>query len=161
MTPWWYLKSPHGSDSTLPAKTNSLQDWRTVSCIKLWVILQTFSLTFSFSSLKYTQLKSLSHVRIRGRFVILLSFGEGRRLSLCTDNNGVFTGVFSCWHAACEEAGRAAYSQLCLHVTGEYNHQQACISSQTIEYVARHPVNTQRVHLYFRTRSQKLEISSV
>ncbi len=42
--------------------------------------------------------------------------------------NGVFTGIFSCRHVACEDAGRAAYSQLSLHVTGEYNRQQAGIS---------------------------------
>ncbi len=57
--------------------------------------------------------------------------------------NGVFTGVFTCQHVACEDAGQAAYSQLRLYITGKYNHQQAGISSQTIEYVARHPVYTQ------------------
>ncbi len=39
--------------------------------------------------------------------------------------NGVFTGVFTCQSVACEDAGRAGYSQLRLNVTGEYNHQQA------------------------------------
>ncbi len=73
--------------------------------------------------------------------------------------NVVFTGVFTCRHVACEDAGRAAYNQLRLLVTGEYNRQQAGISSQISEYVARHPVYTQRVHSYLR--SQKLEISSV
>ncbi len=58
---------------------------------------------------------------------------------------------------ACEDTGRAAYSQLRLHVTGECNRQQAGISNQTTEYVAHHPVYAQRVHSY----SQKLEISSV
>ncbi len=43
-------------------------------------------------------------------------------------NNGVFTGVFSCWRVACEDAGQAVYNQLCLHITGEYNHHQAGIS---------------------------------
>ncbi len=43
-------------------------------------------------------------------------------------NNGVFTGVFSCWHVACEDAGRVVYSELRLHVTGKYNPQQAGIS---------------------------------
>ncbi len=76
-------------------------------------------------------------------------------------NNGVFTGVFTCRCAACEDAGRAAYSQLRLHITGEYNRQQAGISSQTTDYVARHPVYAQRVHSYSRTRSQKLEISNM
>ncbi len=75
--------------------------------------------------------------------------------------NGVFTGVFTCQRVACEDAGRAAYSQLRSRVTGEYNRQQASISSQTTEYVARHLVYTQWVHLYSRMRSQKLEISSV
>ncbi len=56
-------------------------------------------------------------------------------------------GVFICRRVACEDAGRAAYSQLRLHTTGEYNRQQAGISSQTTEYVARHPVYTQRVAL--------------
>ncbi len=73
--------------------------------------------------------------------------------------NSVYTDVFTCQHVACEGAGWAAYSQLRLHVTGEYNRQQAGISSQTSEYVARHPVYTQRVHSY--SRSQKLEILSV
>ncbi len=73
----------------------------------------------------------------------------------------VFTGVFTCQRLTGEDAGRAAYSLLRLHVTGEYNHQQAGISSQTTEYVARYPVYTQRVHLYSRTRSQKLELLSV
>ncbi len=41
---------------------------------------------------------------------------------------------------ACENAGWAAYSQLHLHVTGEYSRQQTSINSQTTEYVARHPV---------------------
>ncbi len=35
--------------------------------------------------------------------------------------NGVFAGVFSSWYVACEDAGQAVYSQLRLHVTGEYN----------------------------------------
>ncbi len=74
-------------------------------------------------------------------------------------NNGVFTGVFTCRCVACEDAGRATYSQLCLYVTSEYNRQQAGISSQTTEYVARHPIYTQQIHSY--SRSQKLEISSV
>ncbi len=39
------------------------------------------------------------------------------------------------------------YSQLRLHVTGEYNRQQAGISYQTTEHVARCPVHTQRVSL--------------
>ncbi len=39
-------------------------------------------------------------------------------------NNGVFTGVFTCQRVACEDAGRAAYGQLRLHVTGEYNHRK-------------------------------------
>ncbi len=47
-----------------------------------------------------------------------------------------------------------------LHVTDEFNRQQAGISSQTTEYVARHPVYTQRVHSYSRLRSQKLDTSS-
>ncbi len=37
-------------------------------------------------------------------------------------------GVFNCRHVVCEGALRAAYSQLRLHVTGEYNRQQADIS---------------------------------
>ncbi len=75
--------------------------------------------------------------------------------------NGVFMVVCSCWHVACEDVGRAVYSPLCLHVTGEYNRQQAGISSQTTEYVAYHPVYTQQVYLYLHTRLQKIEISSV
>ncbi len=67
--------------------------------------------------------------------------------------------VFTCRCVACEDAGRAVHSQLLLLITGEYNRQQAGISSQTTEYVARHPVYTQRVHSY--SRSQKLEILSV
>ncbi len=66
-------------------------------------------------------------------------------------DNGVFT------RAACEDAERAAYSQLRLYVTDEYNRQQVGISSQTTEYVARHPVYKHRVHSY----SRKLEILSV
>ncbi len=73
--------------------------------------------------------------------------------------NGVFTGIFTCQHVACEDAGWAMYSQLRLHLTDKYNRQPAGISSQTTEYVARHPVYTQPVHSY--SRSQKLEISSV
>ncbi len=53
----------------------------------------------------------------------------------------------------------SAYSQLRLQVTNKYNHQQAGISSQTTEYVARHPVYTQRIHSY--SRPQKLEILCV
>ncbi len=45
-------------------------------------------------------------------------------------NNGVFTVVFSCWCVACEDTGRAAYSQLCLHVIDEYDRQQAGISCE-------------------------------
>ncbi len=41
---------------------------------------------------------------------------------------GVFTDVFSRRCVACEDAGRAVDSQLHLHVTGEYNRQQAGIS---------------------------------
>ncbi len=74
-------------------------------------------------------------------------------------NDGVFSGVFTCRLVACEDAGQAVYSQLHLHVTGEYNRQQVGISSQTTEYVAHHPVYRQRVHSY--SCSQKLEISSV
>ncbi len=66
---------------------------------------------------------------------------------------------WTCRRVACEDAGQAAYRQLRLHVTGKYNRQQVGISSQTTEYVARHPVYTQQVHLY--SRSQKLKISSV
>ncbi len=47
--------------------------------------------------------------------------------------NGVFTGVFTCRCVACEDAGRAAYSQLHLHVTGKYYRQQTGISCQTTE----------------------------
>ncbi len=36
---------------------------------------------------------------------------------------GVFTGILSYSHVACEDAGRATYSQLSLRVTGEYNRQ--------------------------------------
>ncbi len=43
-------------------------------------------------------------------------------------NNGVFMGILSCRCVACEDAGRAAYIQLHLHVTGEYNRQQAGVS---------------------------------
>ncbi len=82
-------------------------------------------------------------------------------ITLKDHNNGVFTGIFTRQCVACEDAGRAAYSQLRSHITGEYNRQQAGISSQTTEYVARHPVYTQRVHSYSRTRSQNLEILSV
>ncbi len=42
-----------------------------------------------------------------------------------------------------EDAGRAVYSQLRLHMTGEYDRQQAGISYQTTEHVARRPVYTQ------------------
>ncbi len=42
-------------------------------------------------------------------------------------------GVFTCRRVACEDTGRAEDSQLRLHVTGEYNRQQAGISSQTTE----------------------------
>ncbi len=52
--------------------------------------------------------------------------------------NGVFTGVFTCWRAACEDAGPAEYSQLHLHVTGDYNRQQAVISCQNHWNVAHH-----------------------
>ncbi len=73
--------------------------------------------------------------------------------ALMSPNNGVFTGVFSCWHVACEDAGWAEYSQLRLHVTGEYNCQQAVSwyqllnCYQTTEHVSHHPVYTQRVSL--------------
>ncbi len=67
--------------------------------------------------------------------------------------NGVFTGVFTCQHVACEEAGRAAYSQLRLHVTGEYNRQVSVVKPQNMLH--------KRVHSYSFLRSQELEISSV
>ncbi len=63
------------------------------------------------------------------------------------DINGVFTGIFTCRHVACEDAGRAAYSQLRLHITGECNQQQAGISCQNHRNVARRPVYMQRVLL--------------
>ncbi len=68
-------------------------------------------------------------------------------------------GVFTRRRVACEDAWLAAYSQLRLHVTGEYDRQQAGISSQTTEYVARHSVYIQRVHSYLC--SQKLKILSL
>ncbi len=40
----------------------------------------------------------------------------------------VFSRPFLVADVAYEDAGRAAYSQLRLHVTCEYNHQQADIS---------------------------------
>ncbi len=55
-------------------------------------------------------------------------------------NNGVFTSVFTCQHVACEDADRAAYSQLHSHVTGEYSRQQAGISCQNHRNVAHCPV---------------------
>ncbi len=61
--------------------------------------------------------------------------------------SGVFTGVFTCRHIACEDPDWAAYSQLHLHVTGEYNRQQAGISCQNHRNVACHPVYTQQVSL--------------
>ncbi len=64
----------------------------------------------------------------------------------------MFSRAFFTYHlVACEDAGRAMYSQLHLHVTGEYSCQQAGISSQTTEYVARHPVYTQRVHSHLQS----------
>ncbi len=68
-------------------------------------------------------------------------------------------GVFTCQRVACEDAGRAVYNISRLYITGEYNCQQAGISSQTTEYVARYPVYTQWVHSY--SCLQKLETSSV
>ncbi len=55
--------------------------------------------------------------------------------------------VFTCRCVACEDAGRAAYSRLRLHVTDEYDRQQAGFSCQNHRNVARHPVYTQRVSL--------------
>ncbi len=63
----------------------------------------------------------------------------------CWNNNSVFTGIFTCQRVTCEDAGLAAYSQLCLHVTGEYNRQQAGISRQNHRNVAHRPVYTQWV----------------
>ncbi len=60
---------------------------------------------------------------------------------------GVFEGVFICRHVVCENAERAAYSQLRLHVTDEYNRQQAGISCQNHRNVARCSVYMQRVSL--------------
>ncbi len=57
--------------------------------------------------------------------------------------------------------GGICFNQLHLRITGEYSCQQASISSQITKCVARHPVYTQRVHLYSHTCSQKLEILSV
>ncbi len=48
-------------------------------------------------------------------------------------NKGVFKGVFSCQYVACEDAGWAAYSQLHLHVTGEYNHSKLVSVVKTTE----------------------------
>ncbi len=59
--------------------------------------------------------------------------------------NRVFMSVFSYWCVACEDAGWAVYSRLRLHVTGEYNCQQAGTTCLTIEHVAHHQVYTQRV----------------
>ncbi len=49
-------------------------------------------------------------------------------VSISHHTKGVFTGVFSCRRVASEDAGRAAYNQLHLHLTGEYERQQAGIS---------------------------------
>ncbi len=66
-------------------------------------------------------------------------------------NDSVFTGVFTCQRVACEDAGRAAYSQLHWHVTGEDNRHQAAISSQITELHA-----IQFTHSKFtRTRTRK------
>ncbi len=62
-------------------------------------------------------------------------------------NNSVFTSVFTCRSVACEDAGRAVYNQLRLHITGEYNRQQTGISYQNHRNAARCPVYTQRVTL--------------
>ncbi len=117
--------------------------------------------------------KTLREIRgnlkqIQGKFVIskydeiLKKFPKRRNISENSKKfiriNGVFTCVFTCRRVACEDTKRAAYSQLCLYVTGEYNHQQGGISSQTTEYIACHPVYTW-VHSF--SRSQKLKISSV
>ncbi len=64
---------------------------------------------------------------------------------IALSNNGVFTGAFTCRHVACKDIRQATYSQLHLHVTGEYNRQQAGISCQNHRNVARRPVYTQQV----------------
>ncbi len=60
---------------------------------------------------------------------------------------------------ACEDqdAGRAAYSQLRLNVTGECNRQQAGISCYNHRNVARCPVYTQRVSLVLALRMLKTD----
>ncbi len=69
-------------------------------------------------------------------------------LFLKKNNNVVFTGVFTCQCVACEDTGRAAYSQLRLHVNGKYNHQQDDgISCQYHRNVACRPVYMQWVSL--------------
>ncbi len=72
----------------------------------------------------------------------VLKLHEGDHVNVITQftyetNNDVFTGVFTCQRVTCEDAGQAAYSQLCLHVTGEYDRQQAVISCQNHRNVAR------------------------
>ncbi len=47
--------------------------------------------------------------------------------------NDVFKGVFSCLRVACEDIGRAAYSQLRLHATRKYNRQQVVSIVKTTE----------------------------
>ncbi len=72
-----------------------------------------------------------THIRVNIFWINFLNFRNWPLVAiheLWIRNNGVFTGVFSCWRVACEDAGRAAYNQLCLHITGEYNRQQASIS---------------------------------
>ncbi len=76
-------------------------------------------------------------------------------------NNGVFTAVFIHRHAACEDAGQAAYSQSYLHVTGEYNYQQAGISCYNYRMLHAVHFTCSKSHLYSHRRSQKLKYLSV
>ncbi len=61
-----------------------------------------------------------------------------------------------------EDDGRAAYSQLCLHLTGEYNYQQAGISCYIVIKLLNmlHAVQFthSESHLCSRMHLQKLEI---
>ncbi len=78
-----------------------------------------------------------------GRMSVRVYMSKNVSISVTVSpNNGVFTGIFTCRRVAREDAERAVYSRLHLHVTGEYNRQQAGISCQNHRNVAHHPVYT-------------------
>ncbi len=91
-------------------------------------------------------------MKIHAKITIIVV--ENREPYYFITNNGVFIAIFTYRRVACEDAGPAAYSQLHLHVTGEYNCQQAgiVVKSQNIVVVTKKPLMCRISHYHFIAR---------